>query len=98
MAQFDNSGSQLLNGTKLMWKKNMNSEEAAQLIERFLEGRSLYPQEWNDFVDASQDHSVVENCRRQCVQLDPLVNRPGMPDKDAVSRLQAIIQHLRSDG
>ena len=37
-----------------MWKKNMNREEVAQLIERFLEDRSLYPQEWNDFVDASQ--------------------------------------------
>ncbi|HEY6184493.1 MAG TPA: hypothetical protein VIW67_19770 [Terriglobales bacterium] len=96
MAQFDNSGSQLLNGTKLMWKKNMNSEEAAQLIERFLEGRSLYPQEWNDFVDASQEDSFVENCRRQCQQLDPYVNRPGVPDTDAVSQLQAVIQGLRS--
>jgi hypothetical protein len=79
-----------------MWKKNMNSEEVAQLLERFLEGRSLYPQEWNDFVDTVQDDSVIENCRRQCGELDPLVNRPGVPDPDAVARLQGIIECLRS--
>jgi hypothetical protein len=79
-----------------MWKKNMSSEEAAQLIERFLEGRSLYPQEWNDFVDTSQEDSVIENYRQQCGQLDPLVNRPGEPDPGAVTRLQGIIERLRS--
>lgn len=79
-----------------MWKKNMNIEEVAQLIERFLEGRSLYPQEWNDFVDTVQDDSVVENYRRQCRVLDPLVNRPGVPDPDVVARLQGIIKCLRS--
>lgn len=81
-----------------MWKENMNSEEAAQLIERFLEGRSLYPQEWNDFVDASQKHTVIETCRRQCEELDPLVNRPGVPDPDAIARLKGIIDHLRQAG
>jgi hypothetical protein len=78
-----------------MWKKNMNNEEAAQLIERFLERRSLYPQEWNDFVDTSQEDGVIENYRRQCGELDPLVNRPGVPDPDAVARLQEIIEGLR---
>jgi hypothetical protein len=29
-----------------MWKKNMNKEEVTQLIERFLERRSSYAQEW----------------------------------------------------
>jgi hypothetical protein len=79
-----------------MWKKNMNSEELAQLIERFLERRSLYPQEWNDFVDTSQEDSVIENYRRQCDELDPLVNSPGVPDPDAVARLKGIIERLRS--
>ncbi len=79
-----------------MWKKNMNSEEVAQLIERFLEERSLYPQEWNDFVETSQKDSVVENYRRQCYELDPLVNCPGVPDPDAVARLKGIIERLRS--
>jgi hypothetical protein len=79
-----------------MWKKNMNSEEVAQLIERFLERRSLYPQEWNDFVDTPQEDSVIENYRRQCDELDPLVNSPGVPDPDAVARLKGIIERLRS--
>jgi hypothetical protein len=79
-----------------MWKKNMNSEEVAQLIERFLEERSLYPQEWNDFVDTSQDDSVIDNYRRQCYELDPLVNCPGVQDPDAVARLKGIIERLRS--
>lgn len=82
--------------TKSMWKKNMNSEEVAQLIERFLENRSLYPQEWNDFVDTPQKDSVIENHRRQCYELDPLVNCPGVQDPDAVARLKGIIERLRS--
>jgi len=79
-----------------MWKKNMNGEEVAHVIERFLEGQSLYPQEWNDFVESSQENSLIENYRRQCYELDPLVNRPGMPDPDAVARLKGIIEHLQS--
>jgi hypothetical protein len=79
-----------------MWKKNVNGEEVAQLIERFLENKSRYPQEWNDFVDTPQGDGVVENYRRQCYELDPLVNRPGVPDLDAVARLKGIIEHLLS--
>ena len=79
-----------------MWKRNMNSEEVAQLIERFLENRSLYPQEWNDFVDTSQDDSVIDNYRRQCYELDPLVNCRGVQDPDAVARLKGVVERLRS--
>ena len=81
-----------------MWKKNVNGEEVAQLIERFLENKSRYPQEWNDFVDTPQEDSVIENYRRECYELDPLVNRPGVPDPDAVARLKGIIERLRSGG
>ena len=79
-----------------MWKRNMRPEEAAQTVERFLENRSLYPQEWNDFIDTPQHDETVESYRRECYELDPLVNRPGPPDPDAAERLKAIIQHLRS--
>ncbi|HKD80885.1 MAG TPA: hypothetical protein VKH81_14405 [Candidatus Angelobacter sp.] len=82
--------------TKPVWKKNMNREEVAQLIERFLEGRSLYPQEWNAFVDASQDDDVIDNYRRECSELDPLLNRPATPDGDAIGCLREIVQRLRS--
>ena len=74
----------------------MNREEVGQLIERFLGNRPEYPQEWNDFVDTPQLDGVIENYRRQCDELDPLVNRPGEPDPDAVVRLKGIIERLRS--
>ena len=79
-----------------MWKKRMNREEVADLIERFLENRSKYPQEWNDFVESRQEGGVIEDYRRQCDELDPLINRPGAPDPDAVARLKSIIERLRS--
>lgn len=79
-----------------MWKKNMSREEVAELIARFLEGRSSYPQEWNDFVDTPQQEAAIDNYRRQCYELDPLVNRPGLPDSDAVAGLKELVQRLRS--
>ncbi len=79
-----------------MWTKNMSSEEAAAVVERFLEDRSLYPQEWNDFVETPQNDRVVEGYRRQCYELDALVNRPGDVDSKAVEQLKSIIKSLRS--
>ncbi len=74
----------------------MSGEEAAQVIERFLEGRSLYDQEWNDFVDARQSDKRVESCRRRCDELAPLVNCPGPQDPAALAELHSIIRALRS--
>jgi hypothetical protein len=79
-----------------MWKSNMTNEDAAQVIERFLEECSLYPQEWNDFVETSQQDQVVDDFRRQCAELEPLVNRPGKPDPNAVAQLKQIIRLLRA--
>jgi len=81
--------------TESMWKRNMNREEVAELIERFLEERSLYPQEWNDFVDTPQKDSAIDKYRRACYEVGPLVNRHGDPDPDAVARLKGIIEQLR---
>lgn len=77
-------------------KRNKNASEVADLIERFLEGRSLHPQEWNDFVDASQRDKRIDEIRRRCYELDPLVNRPGEPDPDALAELRKIIRELRA--
>jgi hypothetical protein len=79
-----------------MWKKNMSSEDAAQIIDRFLSDSSLYPQEWNDFVDTPQRDERVEPYRKRCYELDPLVNRPGDQDASAVGELKSIIEALRS--
>ena len=75
----------------------MSFQEVAQLIERFLEGKSLYPQEWNDFVDSSQSNNRVDIYRKRCYELDPLVNHPGDPDPEAIGKLKAIVDELRSN-
>lgn len=79
-----------------MWKRDMSREEAAQVIERFLEHRSTEPQEWNDFVETPQHDKTVEDYRRRCYELDPLVNRPGDADPKAVAQLRSIMNSLRS--
>jgi len=77
-------------------KRNLTLSDVADVIERFLEGRSLYPQEWNDFVDTAQQDKDVEASRRRCDELDWLVNRPGEPDKDAVIELRSMVETLRA--
>ena len=57
-------------------KKPKTAVEIAGIIERFLDGNSLYPQEWNDFVDCSGRDANLEHYRKRCDQLDPLVNCP----------------------
>jgi hypothetical protein len=79
-----------------MWKSDMNSLEAAAVIERFLQSKSLYPQEWNDFVDTPQKRIEVENIRRRCYELDPLVNRPGSSDPIALAELESIASTLQT--
>jgi hypothetical protein len=74
----------------------MNARDIADLIERFLEEKSLYPQEWNDFVDGSQRDQNIDSYRRRCDELDPLVNRPGEPDSEAVAELRSMIRLLRA--
>jgi hypothetical protein len=82
-----------------MWKKNMSAEEAAQVIERFLNETYLdYPGEWGDFVDTTQADKIVEGYRKRCLELDPLVNRPDPQDRAARQELIAIMTELRSRG
>jgi hypothetical protein len=79
-----------------MHKKNMNAEDVAQLIERFLANQSLYPQEWNDFVDTPQKDPAIESYRKECDELAPRVNRQGELERNAIARLRKIIEQLRS--
>jgi hypothetical protein len=78
-----------------MGRKRTQSE-VAELIERFLENRLAYPQEWNDFVEHRERDPVVEAYRKRCYDLDPLVNRPDPVDEDALAQLRSILQELRS--
>jgi hypothetical protein len=78
-----------------MWKKDMNREDAALVIERFLAGTSDSI-EWCDFAETRQQDATVESYRKRCDKLSPLVNRPGDPDEAAVAELRSIIRELRS--
>jgi hypothetical protein len=67
---------------------------AAALIDRFIVGKQRYPQEWNDFVEGAKVEPEVEPFRRRCSELDPLINRPGHPDEEALSELKGISKML----
>lgn len=69
--------------------------EIADLIERFLDDHSLYPQEWNDFVDCKHPEPDLDVYRKRCAQLDPLVNSPATPDHQAITALRKKIEGLR---
>ena len=73
----------------------MTPKEAADVIERFLDGPSDSI-EWCDFAETSQEDARVERYRRRCDNLSPLVNRPGEMDEAAVVELRSIIEELRS--
>ena len=79
-------------------RREKTGPEIADIIERFLDGRSLYPQEWNDFVEIPQRQENLEAYRKRCDQLDPLVNRPGDMDPAAVAELKSMIKELREIG
>ena len=77
-------------------KKEPTASEIADIIERFLEGRSLYPQEWNDFVESRHQDERLEVYRLRCDDLDPLVNSPDPMDPAAVAKLRRMIEELRA--
>jgi hypothetical protein len=79
----------------VQWKADMNPEEAAAVIERFL-GEAPDSIQWCDFAETRQKDPRVERHRKRCDKLTPLVNRPGEMDTKAVAELRSIIQELRS--
>ena len=72
----------------------MTPEEAAAVIERFLDGapNSI---EWCDFAETRQQDPRVEKYRKRCDKLSPLVNRPGDMDVSAAAELRSIVEELR---
>jgi hypothetical protein len=77
-------------------RRGHTKEEVADLIERFLQNRLAYPQEWNDFVERSDPDPEVNAYRKRCDNLDPLVNCPAPVDEEAVVELRAIVDELRA--
>jgi hypothetical protein len=77
------------------WKPDMTPEEAAAVIERFIDG-PCDSIEWCDFAETRQKDSRIEAYRKRCDRLSPLVNRPGDMDAAAVAELRSIVGDLRS--
>jgi len=76
-------------------RKPKAADEMADLIERFLNGTTLYPEEWTDFVERSHPNKMLDAYRKRCGALDPLVNCPATPDPKASEELRGMIQELR---
>jgi len=79
-------------------KKPRTAAEIAGIIERFLNGNSLYPQEWNDFVERHERDASLDPYRKKCYELDPLVNSPEPQNPKAVAELREMIEELRRMG
>jgi len=75
--------------------KPKTTGEIADLIDQFLSGTSLYPQEWNDFVERRHPDEILDAYRRRCEALDPRVNHPGPQDPAAIDELRGIVKELR---
>jgi hypothetical protein len=71
------------------------ASDIAGIIERFLDGNSLYPQEWNDFVECGVADKFLDTYRKRCDLLDPFVNSARPQDPRALEELRRIIQELR---
>ena len=78
------------------WNGDLTHSEMAGLIERFLDGKGLYAQEWNDFVEVSQNNWRMDAYRRCCYELAPLVNSPDPQDPIALSVLRSLVASLRA--
>jgi hypothetical protein len=83
------------NPNRVPWKPDMTAEQAARVIERFLDGPSDSI-EWCDFAETGQQDPRIERYRTRCDELSPLVNRPGGMDESAVAELRSIVEELRS--
>jgi hypothetical protein len=79
-------------------KLQLTSHEIADLIDRFLNNGSLYPQEWNDFVEHSQWDKELDKFRKRCDELNALVNSHVPPDQNAITELRAMVEVLRKSG
>lgn len=76
-------------------RKPRTALEIADLIERFLNGASLYPQEWNDFVECRHPDGKLDSYRKRCDELDSLVNCPEPRDAKALVELRRMADELR---
>ena len=79
-----------------MSRRDLSREQIADLIERFLNNRLAYPQEWNDFIEGSQKSVQMDCYRKVCYEFDPLVNNHEPQDRMALEKLWNLIIELRN--
>jgi hypothetical protein len=76
-------------------RRQKTAQDVADIIERFLNEISLYPQEWNDFVECTEPDPRLEAFRKRCEVLDPLVNSHLPEDPNAIAELRTMVKELR---
>jgi hypothetical protein len=76
-------------------RKSKSATEIADIVERFLNGTSLYRGEWNHFVECRLPDAYLDSYRKRCDELDPLVNCPGPQDARALAELRSMVEELR---
>jgi hypothetical protein len=77
-------------------KEPFGPRDTANLIERFLDNKLNYPQEWNDFIESRRVEAAVEPFRKLCYELDPLVNTHLIQDLEALTQLRNAVSVLRT--
>ena len=83
------------NNERSIMGNKRTAAQVADIIERFLNSNSLYPQEWNDFVECSEPNVRLDSYRKKCDELDPLVNCPDPQDPKAIEELRNMVDELR---
>ncbi len=77
-------------------RKAKNPAEIADIVQRFLDGTSVYPDEWNDFIKRENPNVRLDSYRRRCLDLDPFVNRTAQPDPKTQAELRKMVEELRT--
>lgn len=73
--------------------KPKSAAEIASLVERFLNGTSLYPAEWHDFVERRHPDLKLDSYRQRCADLTRQIESSEAPDPRIA--LQGIVDELR---
>ena len=83
-----------------MSEKITTPGQVADIIERFLSDSSLYPQEFNDFIDCGLSDSQLDAYRERCEMLHSdfesrLAERDLQREASATKELEQIVVELR---
>jgi hypothetical protein len=78
--------------------KKLTTTEAASIIERFIEDRSLDDYEWGDFITSRFEDPTVESVRLQCEAIPskyPAKNRSEFCSEQGLEEMRVLVSNLR---